>query len=177
MPKIQGIMVSHSQNFTNPNTPGTISSEMIRRRLQQNLGFHGIVFTDDLNMGATENHVNGRASEAENWPAEAFALSLAAGSTMPMLLHHSGEIDAIVERIKLAIESEEDFDGDGKADITMDEIDENVRLVLDTKAEIGLLKKSRSSRFTHGFPRQESRPRTVYENNSREYLRRTLGRR
>ena len=177
MPKIQGIMVSHSQNFTNPDTPGTISSEMIKRRLQQNLGFHGIVFTDDLNMGATENFVNGRASEVDNWPAEAFASSLAAGSTMPMLLHHSGEIDAIVERVQRAIDDKEDFDGDGKADITIDIINEAVRLVLETKADAGLLKKSRSSRSRSMFSGKKRPQRTVYENNSREYLRKTIGRR
>ena len=132
MPRVPGMMVSHSQNLTNPDTPGTISPEMVSRRLKTKLGFNGLVFSDDLNMGATENHVSGLTREGvENWPAEIFRLSLAAGVTMPMLLHHSGDIDAIVARVKRAIDSREDLDRNGKPDITMDGVDAAVRQVLD----------------------------------------------
>lgn len=168
MPRVGGMMVSHSQNFTNPDTPGTISSEMVERRLRQKLGFRGIAFSDDLNMGATERHVTEHSPDCGDWPAEVFADSLAAGVTMPMLLHHSGEIDAIVARVKLAIDTQEDFDGDGTPDVTMARIDSAVRQVLERKVSLGLLTKTMA-------PNPDKR--TLYRNNSREYLRRTLHRR
>ncbi len=73
---------------------------------------------------------------------------------MPMTLHHSGSLDAIVERVQQAIDEGEDFDGDGTPDITMATIDRRVRAVLDQKAELGLL----------------SREGSVYTNTALEYF-------
>lgn len=89
---------------------------------------------------------------------------------MPMLLHHSGDIDEIVARVKRSIDRGEDLDKDGEPDITMQRIDAAVHQVLEEKVKIGLLKKA-------DIARHNLRPQTVYKNNSREYLRRTLHKR
>lgn len=161
MPRVPGMMVSHSQNVTNRDVPGTISPEMVRRRLKYKLGFRGIVFSDDLNMGALERYATTVKRNSKEWPAEVFTQSLAAGVTMPMLLHHSGEIDGIVARVKRAVETGEDFDGDKKPDITREGIDEAVRQVLEAKVRVGLLKKKDG---------QKGDGRAVYVNNSKAYL-------
>ena len=156
MAPITGLMAGHAQTILNPDTPGSLSQEMMRIRVAHNLAFDGILWTDDLTMGSVQAHASatGCSEELDDRMAEVYTQALAAGATMPMTLHHSGSLDAIVERVQQAIDEGEDFDGDGTPDITMATIDRRVRAVLDQKAELGLL----------------SREGSVYTNTALEYF-------
>ena len=154
MPPVGGMMVSHAQSLLNPNTPGTLSSEIIRDKLRTALGFTGIAWTDDMQMGGITFHRDDVSSER-------YAHALGAGATMPMVLHSTGSLDDMTERVQLAIDTKEDLDKDGKPDITLEDIHAKVRLVLDTKVKLGLL----SSDFRSG--------RLIYTNTARAYLSKT----
>lgn len=154
MPPVGGMMVSHTQSFLNPKTPGTLSPAIIRDKLRNALGFTGIAWTDDMQMGGVTSHGNTLSSER-------YAGALGAGATMPMVLHSTGSLDDMAERVQLAIDTKEDLDKDGKPDITLEGIDARARLVLDTKAKLGLL----SSKNVAGH--------LVYTNTARAYLSKT----
>ena len=181
MPPVNGVMVGHAQNFMNPKTPGSLSPEIINRRLRRMLGFKGIAWTDDLSMGAIDFHLENGNNENSNdsgvnksdattasknslsdTPADRFVKALIAGATVPMILHRTGHLDNIAERVKRAIEEGEDFNGDGKPDLTMQMINERVRMVIDQKAQLGLLLRARKKDAN-----------TVYINNSKRYMSRT----
>lgn len=66
--------------------PATLSSSILGGLLRQTMGFDGVILSDDLNMGAIQNHYS---------PEQTVALSLDAG--VDMLLH--GNVDHYNERI------------------------------------------------------------------------------
>lgn len=162
---VRAMMVGHAQNRRiNPNTPGTLSNEIIHRRLQEKLGFEGIVVTDDLGMGAIES-VRGNSCDDV---AEVFRDSLAAGATMPMILHNSGCIDDVVARIQKAIETGEDLNGDHVADISNRTVNRRVKKVLDEKVRLGLLSST-------GYVANDGKKLVRYRNTARAFLANTLG--
>ncbi|MFA7278277.1 MAG: glycoside hydrolase family 3 N-terminal domain-containing protein [Candidatus Gracilibacteria bacterium] len=165
--RVSGIMVGHAQNFTNPQTPGTLHRGMITKRLQQNLGFNGIIFTDDLKMGAVTNHE--RESGNGDDSGELFVRALSAGVTIPMMLHNKGAMPEIVERVRHAIETNEDIDHDGTPDITAHGIDDRVQKILDAKVSLGLL-----SRETRTNPITGERE-VVYKNTAKKARDQILG--
>ena len=174
MRPVDGMMVGHAQNFTNREVPGSLSGEIIHTRLRKNMGFDGIVWTDDLSMGAIRAHANsegcagGVGSLDES--GEVFVRALEVGVTMPMMLHGSDRVKDIAATVGWAIESEADLDNDGYPDITIEYIDASVRKVLEKKAELGLLTSKRMRNPDTG------RIQTVYRNNSEAYLEQTMGR-
>ena len=135
--KVKGMMVGHAQNFMNPETPGTLDKGMITTRLQENLGFHGITFTDDLKMGAVTHYERKKGGNGNS--GELFVRALTAGVTIPMMLHNKNALPEIVARVKQAIDTNEDIDADGKPDITTAGIDDRVQRILDAKVSLGLL--------------------------------------
>jgi len=176
---VKGLMVGHAQNFTNPNTPGSLSPEIVKTRLRERLGFKGIAWTDDMRMGVIDFYVtNGDGKPREKGPGERYTRALAVGITIPMLLHSTGSLDEMVERVRKAIKDRKDFDEDGKPDITMESIDARVRQVLDQKVELGLLSKKVGTRTVEctgaalrESPKQRcSAPVTIYKNTARQYM-------
>ena len=68
------IMVGHISlpNVTGDETPASLSHEIVRKRLREQMGYDGVVVTDAMNMGAV----------AENYePAEAAVKALQAGGS------------------------------------------------------------------------------------------------
>jgi len=176
---IRGLMVGHAQNFMNPDTPGSLSPEIVKTRLRERLKFKGIAWTDDMSMGVIDFYVtNGDGKKHDKGPGERYAQALATEITIPMLLHQTGNLDEMVDRIRRAIKDREDFDRDGNPDITMEGIDRRVRQVLEQKAQLGLLTKRTETREVNCAPAFEKagpekkclRPVTVYKNNAREYM-------
>jgi len=54
---VSGMMLSHIKyKAIDPQWPASISPVITSRLLRQNMGFNGIVMTDDLDMGAIKNH-------------------------------------------------------------------------------------------------------------------------
>lgn len=158
---IRGMMVGHAQNFMNPEVPGTLSAEMVQRRLIDNLGFDGIVWSDDLSMGAItayQRKNSGGCTPDVNPAAELFHGAASVGVTMPMLLHHTDDLPEVVAHVRTVIATEADFDHDGSPDITMQMIDDRVRQVLDQKADLGLLRREQGSEGV------------TYTNTARAYL-------
>ncbi len=171
MDGVEGMMVGHAQNFMNADTPGTLSEEMVETRLRGNMGFRGVVWTDDLSMGAIDaySRSEGCAGDLDE-SGEVFVRALEVGVTMPMMLHRSGDLDDIVGTVRWAVTTGADLDKDGNPDLTMEDIDSRVRQVLEQKVELGLLKAKRVKNPENG------KWETVYINNSQEYLEGTRGR-
>ncbi len=142
MPPVSGMMVSHAQSLLNPKTPGTLSPEIVRNKLRVALGFTGIAWTDDMQMGGITFHRDAVASER-------YVGALGAGATMPMVLHSTGSLDDMTERVQKALDTR---------DMTLGDIDAKVRLVLDAKVKLGLL----TSKNVAG--------RLIYTNTARAYL-------
>lgn len=88
--EVVGIMMSHAYYpALDPNMPATMSRVIIRNILRNELGYEGLILTDDLEMGAVTRH----------WGVpEAAALALGAGADL-LLICESQELvpEAIAE--------------------------------------------------------------------------------
>ncbi len=77
--KVAAIMTSHTiYPQLDPETPATLSAKVLNELLRKVLGYGGVIVTDDLEMGAIENH--GRVEEAAG---SAFA----AGADLLLICH------------------------------------------------------------------------------------------
>ena len=75
-----------------PDYPATLSERVIRGLLRDRLGFRGVVFTDDLCMGAIA---------ARHAPDEAALLSLKAGCDLPLICHDPlSWLDGVASRLE-----------------------------------------------------------------------------
>ncbi len=175
MPPIKGLMVGHAQNYININTPGALDHKIVREKLRHSLKFKGIVWTDDLRMRAIDIHVkkNDKTTQDKDL-AERFVKALAVDVTIPMILHSSGSLDELASRVQWAIKNREDFDGDSNPDITMEGINERVRLILEQKALLGLLTSTAvKTKVKCPNPKEKLqclREVIVYRNNSKAYM-------
>ncbi len=98
--------------------PASRSSAVIQGQLREELGFQGVVITDDLEMGAVGD------------PAEAAVQSLAAGADL-LILGHSPEVQlAVLQSIENAV-------GEGR--LAPSRLDEAVTRVYQLKRDYGLL--------------------------------------
>lgn len=115
---VDGIMVAHIlYEQIDPDLPATLSKKMINDILRKELGYEGLVFTDDLTMGAI----------LENYDlTEAAILSLRAGTDVIVLAHGFENIVNVLEGIKEAVETGE---------ISEERINESVYRVLKYKKE------------------------------------------
>lgn len=78
-PELPAIMSAHIMlPQIDPDYPATLSERVVRGLLRDRLGFRGVVFTDDLCMGAIA---------AQYAPDEAALLSLKAGCDLPLICH------------------------------------------------------------------------------------------
>ncbi len=92
-PELPGLMTAHLMlPHIDPDMPATLSRRVIRGLLRERIGYEGVVFTDDLRMGAIEGLYS---------PDEAAMLSLQAGCDMPLICHDAPEwLAPLEERLK-----------------------------------------------------------------------------
>lgn len=115
------VMVGHIlMTQIDPDKPATLSSEVVTGLLREELGFDGVVFTDDLTMGAvTQNYGLG----------EAAVLAVEAGCDVLLVCHEAGSVDQVYTALLDAVDA-------GR--ITEDRLDQSVRRILTLKQDYGL---------------------------------------
>src|SRR5215472_2687659 len=100
-----------------PNTPATLSSNILQRLLRKELGFHGLIVTDAMDMGGIT---------VRYAPGEAAVRAVAAGADCLLM---PPVPDAAFEALQCAVKS-------GR--ISKERLDESVRRILQAKARLGL---------------------------------------
>lgn len=101
--------------------PVTLSYEILTRQLRRELGFEGVIITDDMTMGAITNQ----------WPAdEAAVRAIQAGADILLFAAEPNVAMEARDRILEAVAA---------GDITEDRIDESVTRILELKQKQGLL--------------------------------------
>ena len=119
---VGGMMVSHlfvPSIDTTENLPASLSPKAVKEVLRNDVNFHGMVFTDAMNMGGIVNYFKGN---------EADVMALLAGNDMIMF---PTDVKDVIEKLKTAI-------SEGK--ISEKDIDEACNRVLLTKLRLGLHK-------------------------------------
>ena len=112
------VMVAHIlEKGLDPDRPASLSPKVITELLREDLGFQGLVFTDDLTMGAIVKHYG---------VGEAAVLAVEAGCDM-LLLCHGAEPLAMARAALL--------DAVSSGRISESRLDESVRRILFAKAE------------------------------------------
>jgi len=117
---IGAMMVSHlfvPSIDSTENMPASLSPKAIKEVLRNDVDFHGMIFTDAMNMGGITTHYEGN---------EADVMALLAGNDMIMF---PTDVKDVIEKLKTAI-------SEGK--ISEKEIDEACNRVLLTKLRLGL---------------------------------------
>lgn len=115
------IMAAHitAVNVTDDGLPASLSKELITDRLRGELGYHGVVITDSLAMGAIENKYSS---------ADAAVKAIAAGVDIVLI---PMDYRAAFEGVRKAVE-------DGT--ISKERLDESVLRILNLKEQYGILK-------------------------------------
>ena len=115
------VMVGHIlMTQIDPDKPATLSSEVVTGLLREELGFDGVVVTDDLTMGAiTQNYGLG----------EAAVLAVEAGCDLLLVCHEAGSVEEVYTALLDAVDA-------GR--ITADRLDQSVRRILTLKQNYGL---------------------------------------
>ncbi len=115
------IMAAHIlEKGIDPDAPASLSYKVVTGLLRERMGFDGVVFTDDLTMGAvSETYGMG----------EAAVLAVEAGCDMLLVCHGTENLAAAYEAILSAVES-------GR--ISRARLDESVYRILSLKVEYGL---------------------------------------
>lgn len=115
------IMVGHILlTKLDPARPATLSAEVVTGLLREELGFDGVVVTDDLTMGAiTQQYGLG----------EAAVLAVEAGCDVLLVCHEAGTVEEVYAALLDAVDT-------GR--ITEDRLDQSVRRILSLKGDFGL---------------------------------------
>lgn len=92
MPELPSMMIAHVLiPEIDAQLPTSLSPVLVQDFLRTQLGYSGIIFTDDLCMGAIAKQYT---------PAESVALALRAGCDLPLVCHHACEhLDAIAAAV------------------------------------------------------------------------------
>ena len=92
MPELPSMMIAHLLiPEIDPELPTSLSPALVQQFLRDRLGYEGVVFTDDLCMGAIAKRYT---------PAESAALALRAGCDLPLICHHvCDHLEAAAEAI------------------------------------------------------------------------------
>ena len=115
------VMVAHIlMTQLDPQRPASLSPAVVTGLLREELGFNGVVFTDDLTMEAVFQTYG---------MGEAAVLAVEAGCDMALVCHRSDNLKAARSALLEAVDS-------GR--ISMDRLDESVYRVLALKAAYGL---------------------------------------
>ena len=103
-----------------PERPATLSAEVVTGLLREELGFDGVVVTDDLTMGAiTQQYGVGVAA----------VLAVEAGCDVLLVCHEAGTVEEVYAALLDAVDT-------GR--ITEDRLDQSVRRILSLKGDFGL---------------------------------------
>ncbi len=103
-----------------PQYPSSMSKEVITGMLREQLGFDGVVMTDDMTMKAITNHFDiGQASVD----------SVKAGSDVILIAHEYANVTAAIQAVKAAV---------NKGEITEDRINDSVRKIIALKQKYQL---------------------------------------
>ena len=95
---VAGVMTSHTvYPQLDPDLPATLSPRILGGVLRNELGFDGMVVTDDLEMGAIEN---------EGTVADAALVAFVAGADMLLICHEHPKIIAAYELLRKAVGGE-----------------------------------------------------------------------
>lgn len=104
-----------------PQYPSSMSKEIITGMLRKQLGFDGVVMTDDLTMKAITNHYA---------IGQAAVDSIKAGSDIILIAHEYANITAAIEAVKIAVSNGE---------ITEERINESVQRIVKLKEKYQLV--------------------------------------
>jgi len=117
----EAVMVAHIQyNKIDSKRPATLSKIILTDILRQQLGFEGVILTDDLTMGAiVENYGIGEAAIA----------SIKAGSDILLVCHGYENGNKVLQALKRAVE---------EGEISEARIDESVYRILSLKLKYDL---------------------------------------
>ncbi|WP_130860613.1 beta-N-acetylhexosaminidase [Gracilibacillus phocaeensis] len=100
--------------------PASMSKSVITDMLREDIGFNGVVVTDDLTMGAITDHYS---------IAEAAVQSVKAGGDLLLVAHQPEQIATVVEELKSAVENGE---------ISEERIDQSVERIIQLKEKYQL---------------------------------------
>ncbi|NLY70221.1 MAG: glycoside hydrolase family 3 protein, partial [Clostridiales bacterium] len=115
------VMVAHIlYEMIDPLYPSTLSETIIQDLLRDQLGFNGIVITDDMTMGAIMDNYD---------VTEASIQSIKAGCDIVLVCHGYENIINVLEALKRAVENNE---------ITEDRINQSVYRILTIKHKYGI---------------------------------------
>lgn len=122
-----------------PLLPATMSQKVLQGLLREELGFEGIIITDDLFMGAISKSYG---------LAEAAIRSINAGADIVLMCHKPGEQAMAIRAVWEAVRS-------GR--ISMERVDSSVRRVLSVKAQFGIMTPPVPTRMPQGVGSQANR--------------------
>lgn len=115
------VMVAHILlSQIDPDNPASLSPEVVTGLLREEMGYEGVVCTDDLTMGAISNTYG---------MGEAAVLAVEAGCDLLLVCHGADNLAAAHAALVDAVDS-------GR--ISMERLDESVYRVLSLKAVYGL---------------------------------------
>ncbi len=115
------MMVAHIlMTQIDPQYPATLSNMVITKLLREEIGFEGVVITDDMTMGAIVKYYG---------IGEASVLAIRAGNDIVMIAHDKSEQIAAIDSIKQAIDN---------GILTEERIDQSVYRILQLKQKYNL---------------------------------------
>lgn len=95
MPELDSLMSCHAHfsaiDPDSPGLPGSLSHNLLTQLLRNQLGYEGVIITDDLDMGAIVN-TYGRGSDVK--------LAIAAGNDMAMICHQTDTAPIALAHLK-----------------------------------------------------------------------------
>lgn len=95
MPELDSLMSCHAHfsaiDPESPGLPGSLSHNLLTKLLRNQLGYEGVIMTDDLDMGAIVN-TYGRGPDVK--------LAISAGNDMAMICHQVDTATTALEHIK-----------------------------------------------------------------------------
>ena len=120
-PSAPAVMVAHILlSRVDPDYPASLSHRVVTGLLREEMGFDGVVCTDDLTMGAVSNTYG---------MGEAAVLAVEAGCDLLLVCHGADNLTAARDALLEAVDS-------GR--ISPERLDESVKRILSLKAEYGL---------------------------------------
>ena len=120
-PSAPAVMVAHILlSQVDPDYPSSLSPKVVTGLLREEMGFDGVVCTDDLTMGAVSNTYG---------MGEAAVLAVEAGCDLLLVCHGADNLTAARDALLEAVDS-------GR--ISPERLDESVKRILSLKAEYGL---------------------------------------
>ena len=120
-PSAPAVMVAHILlSQVDPDYPASLSHRVVTSLLREEMGFDGVVCTDDLTMGAVSNTYG---------MGEAAVLAVEAGCDLLLVCHGADNLTAARDALLEAADS-------GR--LSPERLDESVKRILSLKAEYGL---------------------------------------